>query len=63
MMAGSAMSFLGMIWWMVGKKTFFGTEVKMDDTGFGAWFHLILALVLMALSHTIYTIERDLDYE
>jgi hypothetical protein len=72
MMAGSAIAFLGMIWWFIGSKiiiflkdTFweFTEETEMSDTGFGAWFHLLFALVLMVFSHTLYTIERDLEFE
>ncbi|MCG3219667.1 MAG: hypothetical protein KAR35_11680, partial [Candidatus Heimdallarchaeota archaeon] len=58
MMAGSVIAFLGMIWWMMIQLGD-DQDLKLGDTGFGFWFHLLFALGLMALSHTIYTIERD----
>jgi len=58
MMAGSAIAFLGMIWWVM-IQTGDDQDLDLSDTGFGFWFHLLLALGIAALSHTIYTIERD----
>ncbi|MHA1910597.1 MAG: hypothetical protein ACTSYA_02775 [Candidatus Kariarchaeaceae archaeon] len=59
MLGGSAIAFLGMVWWMMGTKTYSGSDVDLGDTGLGAWFHLILALGITAISYSVYTEERD----
>jgi len=57
-LVGGVIALIGLVWWMFAEKIAPAGEYKMEDFGYGVWFHLLFAIGSGALGYLIWSEEK-----